>query len=229
VESYGPDVRTDLKLEPIDTSREWYRPNPPLPTIAWGPRNNVNIQESGLLFALHRVATDRQLYLENYWVKNRQAITTGQKGGGAVNAWVVPANQRAPLNVATMLNDLRRQGVEVSRADTGFTAGGVQVAPGDYVIRADQPYRELPDRYFAVQNYAPTNPRPYDDTGWTMQYMRNVRLLPVKDPGVLQKPMTLITGDVAPPGGISGTGPVVLIDHSGDNALVKLRFQLKGV
>jgi hypothetical protein len=229
VESYGPDVRTDLKLEPIDTSREWYRPNPPLPTIAWGPRNNVNIQESGLLFALHRVATDRQLYLENYWVKNRQAITTGQKGGGAVNAWVVPANQRAPLNVATMLNDLRRQGVEVSRADTGFTAGGVQVAPGDYVIRADQPYRELPDMYFAVQNYAPTNPRPYDDTGWTMQYMRNVRLLPVKDPGVLQKPMTLITGDVAPPGGISGTGPVVLIDHSGDNALVKLRFQLKGV
>ncbi len=30
--------------------------------------------------------------------------------------------------------------------------------------------------YFSVQNYPPANPRPYDDTGWTMQYMRDVKL-----------------------------------------------------
>ena len=231
VESYGPDLRPELKLEPIDTSREWYRPNPPLPKIAWGPRNNVNIQESGLLFALHRVATDRKLYLENYWVKNRQAIAAGRgegiEGRGAVSAWVIPANQRAPGNVATMLNDLRRQGLEVSQATSAFTAGGVAVAAGDYIIRADQPYRVLADMYFAVQNYAPTNPRPYDDTGWTMQYMRNVRLLPVKDTGVLGQPMKAVTSDIALPGGIDGAGPVLLIDHSGDNALVALRFRLK--
>ena len=40
----------------------------------------------------------------------------------------------------------------------------------------DQPYRTLVDMYFSVQNYPPANPRPYDDTGWTMQYMRNVKL-----------------------------------------------------
>ena len=28
------------------TSREWYRPNPPLAAIKWGPRANTNIQES---------------------------------------------------------------------------------------------------------------------------------------------------------------------------------------
>ena len=227
VESYGPDLRPDLKVDATQTSREWYRPNPPLPTINWGPRNNVNIQQSGLLFALHRVATDRRLYLENYWVKNRQAIEGGRTG--ETNAWVVPADQRAPGNVAAMLNDLRRQGVEVSRADSAFTAGGVDVAAGDYVIRADQPYRTLANMYFAVQSYPPTNPRPYDDTGWTMQYMRGVRLLPVKDPAVLDQPMTLLAADAAPQAGLSGSGPVALIDHTGDNALVALRFRLKGV
>ena len=226
VESYGPDPRPELKLGPVDTSREWYRPNPPLPTISWGPRANVNIQQSGLLFALHRVATDRQLYLENYWVKNRQAVEAGRTGD--VNAWVIPATQHAPGNVIEMLNDLRRQGVEVSRADAAFSAGGIDVKPGDYVIRADQPYRTLADMYFAVQSYLPTNPRPYDDTGWTVQYMRNVRLQPVKDASVLTRPMTPVTGDLTLPGGITGAGPVILVPHSGDNALVTFRFRMKG-
>ena len=34
------------------TSKEWFRPNPPLPFIKWGPRNNTNIQQSGVLFSL---------------------------------------------------------------------------------------------------------------------------------------------------------------------------------
>ena len=121
VEAYGPDPKPELKLEPVDTSHEWYRPNPPPPVISWGPRNSVNIQESGLLFALNRVATDRELYLENYWVKNRQSIESGRTG--AVNAWVIPAAQHSPGNVVEMVNDLRRQGVEVSRADAAFRRG----------------------------------------------------------------------------------------------------------
>ena len=61
------------------TSREWYRPNPPLPTIKWGPRNNTNIQESALLIALNKVAKDNELYLENYWLKNKRADREGQE------------------------------------------------------------------------------------------------------------------------------------------------------
>ncbi len=41
VQSYGPDIQKGLKLPPSVTSREWFRPNPPLPTIDWGPRNNT--------------------------------------------------------------------------------------------------------------------------------------------------------------------------------------------
>jgi hypothetical protein len=227
VQSYGPDVQKGLKLPPTVTSREWYRPNPALPSVDWGPRNNTNIQESALLLALDRVAKDHEMYLENYWVKNRHAVDGGK--AGAANAWVIPADQTAKLNVADMINDVRRQGLEVSVADAPFTAGGVKVAAGDYVIRADQPYRTLADLYFSVQNYPAANPRPYDDTGWTMQYMRNVSLTPVHDPAVLKQPMTLLTADVAPKGAISGTGPTILVNHTGDNELVSFRFRLKDV
>src|SRR6201996_565216 len=184
VQSYGPDIQKGLKLPPTTTSREWYRQNPPLRSVDWGPRNNTNIQESALLFALDRVAKDREVYLDTYYVKNQHAVDGGKTG--SVNAWVIPADQTARLNVADMVNDVRRQGLEVSVADTAFTAGGVKGAAGDYVIRADQPYRTLASLYFSLQNYPAANPRPYDDTGWTIQLMRNVAMHPVHDPVVLQ-------------------------------------------
>ncbi|MDO6416788.1 M14 family zinc carboxypeptidase [Sphingomonas sp. BIUV-7] len=226
VQSYGPDIQKDLKLAPTVTSREWYRPNPPLPSIDWGPRNNTNIQESALLFAMGKVATDRETYLENYWAKSRNAIEVGRTG--PINAYVIPAHQHAPDNVVDMINMLRQQGAEVSTATQGFTAGGVQVAAGDYVIRADQPYRTMLDMYFSVQNYPAANPRPYDDTGWTMQLMQNVTLKTIKDPAVFQQALTPLTADARKPGGISGSGSTIVFNHNGDNALVGLRFRLKG-
>lgn len=224
VQSYGPDIQKGLKLPPSVTSREWFRPNPPLPTIDWGPRNNTNIQESAILFALNKVATDRETYLENYWIKNKNAVDIGRTGD--INAWVIPAAQTARLNVVDMVNGLRQQGVEISVAGAPFTAGGVNVAAGDYVIRADQPYRTLVDMYLGVQNYPVANPRPYDDTGWTMQYLRNLTVKTVKDPGVFNQPLTLLADDVRPRGVVSGSGPVILVNHSGDNELVSFRFRL---
>jgi hypothetical protein len=232
VQSYGPDVQKGLKLPPTTTSREWYRQNPPLPSVDWGPRNNTNIQESALLFALDRVGKDRETYLDTYYVKNQHAVDGGKADGGktgAVNAWVIPADQTARLNVADMINDVRRQGLEVSVANAAFTAGGVKVAQGDYIVRADQPYRTLADLYFSVQNYPAANPRPYDDTGWTMSYMRNLRMQTIHDPSVLKQPMTVLTADVAPKGVIAGAGKTILVNHTGDNELVTFRFKLKDV
>src|SRR4029453_13944068 len=45
VMGYGPDNRT-VTAPATTTSREWFRPTPPLPSIKWGPRNNTNIQQS---------------------------------------------------------------------------------------------------------------------------------------------------------------------------------------
>jgi hypothetical protein len=228
VQSYGPALTPNLQLQPTVTSREWYRPNPPLPSIKWGPRNNTNIQESALMLAIHKVGVDRELYLENYYAKNKRSIEKGKEG--PTFGWVVPAGQRRRVDAADLVNELRRQGVEVHRADAAFQAGTLNVAAGDYVIRADQPYRTLVDMYMSVQNYPPANPRPYDDTGWTMSYMRNVKVIPVASKAVLDQRMTLLATEAKPEGGIDGgAGMTLVIEHTTDNALMAFRFRNAGV
>jgi hypothetical protein len=226
VQSYGPDPYT-VTPGATTTSKEWFRPNPPLPSIKWGPRNNTNIQESALMFSLSRVAKDRELYLENYWLKNKRAVDKGKTG--PTYAWVIPATQRRKADAADAVNELRMQGLEVSRAASAFKAGNVDVKAGDYVIRGDQPFRTLADMYFSVQNYAPQNPSPYDDTGWTFQYMRDVTIHTVTDKAILDQQMTLLTADAKAPGGIEGTGSVLVVDHTADNNIVTFRFKNKDV
>jgi hypothetical protein len=226
VMGYGPQNRT-VTAGATTTSREWFRPNPPLPTIQWGPRNNTNIQQSGVLIALNHVAKNREMYLENYWIKNRNAVERGKNG--PIRGWVIPADQKRKSDAAVAVNDLRRQGLEIHRANNAFKAGSVEVKAGDYIVRGDQPYRTIADMYFSVQSFAPSNPRPYDDTGWTFQYMRNLTIREVTDESLLSQPATLIAADVTAPGGIEGTGPVVIIDHTTDNNLVTFRFRHKDV
>jgi hypothetical protein len=227
VQSYGPDIVENLRLLPAVTSREWFRPNPPLASIKWGPRNNTNIQESALLFALHQVAESRELYLENYWMKNKRSVEKGRTG--PTYAWVIPAGQRRRADTVDFVNSLRRQGLEIHTAGSSFKAGSVDVAAGDYIVRADQPYRTLADMYFSVQNYPPANPRPYDDTGWTVQFMRNVKLSAIADKTILDQPMTLLTSDAKAPGSIAGAGNVIVVDHTTDNALMTFRFRNRDV
>jgi hypothetical protein len=229
VQSYGPD-NYEARAGATTTSREWFRPNPPLPSIKWGPRNNTNIQQSGVLFALNHVAKNRQTYLENYWLKNKRSIDEGKTG--PVNAWVIPAGQYRKADAADAVNELRRQGLEIHRATSAFEAGSVSVAAGDYIVRGDQPYRTMAEMYFGIQNFAPANPRPYDDTGWTFQFMRNVKLHAVSDASILAQPMAMLTADAVAPGGVEpstglgpgGTGDTIVVDHTTDNNLMKFRF-----
>ncbi len=221
VQSYGPDTTT-VRLGATQTSREWFRPNPPLPSISWGPRNNANIQQSALLIALNHVATNKSTYLENYWLKNKRAVARGVNG--PTYGWVLPADQRRKAEVASVVNDLREQGLEFHTANSAFKAGTVDVKAGDYIIRGDQPYRTIPDMYFSIQNYAPSNPRPYDDTGWTYQLMRNFAVRSITDKSILTASMTAVTAPVKPKGGIEGNGPVVVVEHTTDNNLMKFRF-----
>ncbi len=226
VQSYGPDNYV-ARAGATTTSKEWFRPNPPLPEIKWGPRNNTNIQQSALLFSLHQVATDRSLFLENYWMKNKRAIDKGKNG--PIYAWLIPAGQRRKADTADAVNELLRQGLEIQRATTAFKAGDLSVAAGDYIVRGDQPYRTLAEMYFSVQNYPPQNPRPYDDTGWTFQYMRDITIAEVKDAAVLAQAMTPVSGPVTAAGGIEGTGSTLVVEHTADNSLVTFRFKNPGV
>jgi hypothetical protein len=164
VQGYGPDPYT-VRPGREAMSREWFRPLPPLPQMKWGPRNSVNIQQSALLFALHHVAEHRETYLDNYWLKNKRSVE--KRRSGPTFAWLVPAQQRRKADAADAVNDLRRQGLEISVAESSFRAGGLDVSPGDFVIRADQPFRTLAAMYFAIQQFPSSGPQPYDDSGWS--------------------------------------------------------------
>ncbi len=222
VQSYGPDTGT-VRLGATQTSREWFRPNPPLPSISWGPRNNTNIQQSALLITLNHVAKNKSTYLENFWIKGKRQMDKAKTG--PTYAWVIPANQRRKAEVASVVNDLKFQGLEFHTANAAGTFGGTALQAGDYIIRGDQPYRSIPEMYFSLQNFSPSNPRPYDDTGWTYQLMRNFTVHTIGDKGILTAAMTPVTADVKAKGGIEGAGNVIVVENTTDNNLITFRFK----
>ncbi|MDQ3070686.1 MAG: hypothetical protein M3R55_13275 [Acidobacteriota bacterium] len=215
-------------------SREWYRPNPTPAGVQWGPRSNVNMQQSALLVAMNHVAKNKETYLDNYYIKNRRAIERGQAGTDVPNAYVIPAAQHTAQHAADLVNLVRAQGGEVHRAAAAFTAGGAQIAAGDYVLRMDQPYSPMIETIMGTQWYPADNPRPYDDLGWTFPYLRNVRFHKVTDKAILTQPMTLLTSDAKPKNGIVASGAdtagrTVLINHTTSNNLATFRFAHPGV
>ncbi|OFW10897.1 MAG: hypothetical protein A3H96_20835 [Acidobacteria bacterium RIFCSPLOWO2_02_FULL_67_36] len=224
-QSYGG--AQNRALGALNQSREWYRQNPTPNDIQWGPRANVNMQQSAILIAMNHVAKNKDTFLENYYLKNKHTVERGQTK--APHAYVVPARQRRPVEAAELMNLIRREGAEVHTATSAFSVGNVQVAPGDYIVRMDQPYNAIVETLLGVQFYAPQNPRPYDDTGWAIALVRNVKAQKIDDKAILQQPMTLAAADFKISGTITGSGRVIIVDHNTDNTLVTFRFQHAGV
>ena len=108
----GADTRT-RELPAAQTSREWFRPNPPLAKVKWSARNNINMQESAILFGMNNVANNREKFLTNFYLKSKRAIAKGRTEGPA--AWVFPADDTHSGEQARLLNLLKVQGVEVHR------------------------------------------------------------------------------------------------------------------
>jgi hypothetical protein len=206
------------------TNRTWYRPNPPLARVNWSIRNNINLQQSGLLFSMNNVANNRKQFLENFYLKSKRSVEKAAAEGPA--AWVLPADEPRAGEAAELVNELRLQGVEVHKLN-----GATDKFPaGSYVIRMDQPYSRCADMLLDTQFYNIADPPPYDDTGWTLGPLHNVTTVRVTDGAILKAPMTLLTANVLPPGGVNGTaGAVYLINHNADNTLATLRFKLKDV
>jgi len=204
-------------------SREWFRPNPDPGDVNWGPRAHVNMSQSGVLFALSFTGRDKDRWLENYWIKNKNAVNKG--ANGPTFGWVVPATQVSKANAAEAINGLMAQGLEIHTATSAFKVGNTDVKPGDWIIRGDQPYRTVADIYFAVQDYSMSNPSPYDDLGWTYPMMRNLVMTSITDKALLSAAMTPVTAPVRAPGGVTGTGSTIVVEHSGDNLLAQFRFQ----
>ena len=57
----------------------------------------------------------------------------------------------------------------------------------------DQPYSRMADMMLDKQYYNVSDPRPYDDTGWTLGALRNVKTMRITDSGILKNAMTFPT------------------------------------
>jgi hypothetical protein len=207
---------------------QWYRPNPPVNGIKWCIRSNVNYQQSGVLVALRHVADNRQKYLENAATKAERTIARGQRS--APYAFVVPRGQRHAAEAADMVNLFRTQGTEVHEATAAFTLsnGRDSVAAGDWIVRLDQPYTQFPRTVLGLQSFKPTDPQPYDDTGWTMDLLRHVTTLKIADSTVLTKPMRMLTADAVVTGTVAGSGSTLLVPHLGDYRSAILPWKVAG-
>jgi hypothetical protein len=111
---------------------------------------------------------------------------------------------------------------------------------GSYIIRMDQPYSRMVDMLLDTQYYSTSDPRPYDDTGWTLGPLRNVKTVRITDTAILKAPMTLVDtaakfegGGVIPPhsekGKVAPAAKFYVINATGEPSLATLRFRLKDV
>lgn len=211
------------------SQRDWFRPNPPLPWVKWSIRNNINLQQSAILFAMNYVAGNRERFLNNFYVKSKRSITKAANEGPA--AYVIPGDDPRPVEAADTVNLLRMMGIEVHTATKEFAVGAQKYPAGSYLVRMDQPYSRMADMLMDTQYYNASDPRPYDDTGWTLGALRNVRVVRVTDKSVLDAPMVLLTSDAKVRGKISGSMAIAgfVINHNTDNTLATLRFKLKDI
>jgi Zinc carboxypeptidase len=264
----GADTRVRT-LPPSETSREWYRENPPLPKVKWSMRDNTNYEESGLLFALGYTADHAQEFMSNFYLKSKRAVAKATTEGPA--AWVIVNDGRRPGLQVRLVRLLQQQGVEVDRIDHEFeakpaaspgagakgksqdkatedsgehkgaaksesekseAAKPVKIPAGSYVVRMDQPYSRMADMLLDTQYYNIDDPRPYDDTGWTMGPLTNVKTVRITDAAILKVPMKLVA-DPAPYDGelVAGRAGTkfYLVDANAEPALATFRFRLKNV
>jgi hypothetical protein len=224
----GADTR-ERTLGANDTNRVWYRPNPPFPRVNWSMRNNVNMQQSAILFAMNFVGNNSERFLNNFYLKSKRSIDKATNEGPA--AYVIPGDTPRPVEAADMVNLMRLRGIEVQTASKEFTVKDQKYPAGSYIIRMDQPYSRMADMLLDTQYYNISDPAPYDDTGWTMGPMRNVKTVRVIDKSILTAPMTLLKSDAKVTGQLTGgSSPVAfIINHNTDNTLATLRFKLKEV
>ncbi len=209
--------------------RAWFKPNPPLKSALWSIRNNVNLQQSGVLIGMNHVATAKDKFLENFYLKSKRSVAKARAEGPA--AYVFPGDDPRPGQQARLLRQLQAQGVEVHKADKPFKVKDAEYPAGSYVVRMDQPYSRMADMMLDRQYFNVNDPAPYDDVGWTLGPLYNVKTVRIEEAVVLDAPMTLVKGEVAAPGGVArlakGTVQAYLINHNADNVLATFRFAHK--
>jgi len=204
------------------TSREWYRSWPPTKQVYWSSRDNINYQETGVLASLTYAATNASKMVHDFYQVGVNSLARGRTE--SPHAYVIPgfARQRDPRRTAYLINQLERQHLEIAQRTTGDSAG-------DFVIRLDQPYRDLAVNLLSTQSYPSTAQYPpYDDIAWTLGALYGVDVHTVNDTAVFHwTGLQALHDTVAFAGAVRGTGPVYLLAYRAQSEVLPALYSLR--
>ena len=203
------------------TERTWYRPDPATNKVRWSARDNVNYMQAGVMASLTYAADNGEQLLRNFYRKSANNIERGRTM--KPYAFVIPAEQDDPGRTAYLVNQLRKQAIEVHVRTSGDSAG-------DYVVKLDQPYRNLAVSLLTKQEFpADADHPPYDDIAWTLGYLYGVDVKAVDDSAVFRwQGLQPVTEDVAYEGRVAGSGAVHLIPYRAQNGVLPALYWLRG-
>jgi len=157
-------------------------------------------------------------------------------------AWLIPAAQSDPGNLALLLNRMILLGIDVYRAEDPFACDGLNYPAGTYIIPMSQPFgffiknvfeeqhypdlRKYPDLWEGLvssQKFEGAPFRAYDMMGWTLPYQFGLKVLAANSAVTVrmspQKEIKTSGGDV------SGRGAVYLLSparNAGATALNRI-------
>jgi hypothetical protein len=208
--------------------REWYRgiPIPPNAITNFSRRDNTNYMETAVLSALQLTSMFPNLVLENFYVKTKHSMEAG--GTAAPFGYVFPV-QRDMTKVATLINVLRAQGIEVGTLNADVTIGTDKFPAGSYVVKLNQPYGRLAKNLLERQDYPDPALTTYDDSGWSMGYAFDVDVKEIKDKAILAAAVTPVkTAEVHVKTVGAGTAGLA-VAHYGSNNMITFRYHLKNL
>jgi hypothetical protein len=207
-------------------SNSWNMPIPPYPRVTWSIRNNINYQQTADLTAMHTVATYRDDFLRNFWKRGFDSLQAGRQE--APHAYIIPSGQADPIDAAYLVNILLRQKIEVHQTSVALSLKEGTFPVGSYIVRLDQPYRDLAVNLLSIQKYPRGARATNDDTGWTLGLDMQVRTVETADPAIFAAPLVAVEKPVRVTGAVVGAPrpAAYIINHATINNLLPARFTL---
>jgi hypothetical protein len=208
-------------------SMEWYRPvPPPSADVVWSARDNLNYQETGSLAVLDYTARNAKEMLRNFY---RKGWDSWRKGlDQPPYAFVIPEDQGDRTRVAQMVGLLLAQHIEVSRAQNSLNLKEGNYPAGTYVVRLDQPYRNYAVDLLTPQNFPKGGGEPYDDVSWELPAHYHLNAIPIADESIHNAALTPLKNEPHPAGNVSGSGPIFILQDTGQEGLLAARYRLAG-
>lgn len=214
-DTYLRDFASSKIAGDLITSREWYRPDPATGQVYWSFRNNINYMEAGVLASLKYAADNRISLLKNFYQKGVNSINFAKNND--TKMFIIPAEQRDPAMAAYLVNQLRRQGIEVHR---------VKNSKNEYVVLLDQPYSRFAYDLLTEQNYpADAKFPPYDAIAWTLGHLYGVDVQKRDSLHYSQNDLTPVTDAVFHEGNVNGKGTDHILKYKAQSSVISALYE----